>query len=77
MIESLVEQFTALDDPRCISKVEHRLVDVLVIAVCAVIAEAETFEDIAPSTAGASRRGCEASWSFPAASRRTTRSAVC
>ncbi len=47
MIEGLVEQFAALDDPRCAGKVEHRLVDVLVIAVCAVVAEAETFEDVA------------------------------
>ena len=47
MIEGLVESFAALDDPRCPGKVEHRLVDVLVIAVCAVVAEAETFEDIA------------------------------
>lgn len=47
MIEGLVESFAALDDPRCPGKVEHRLVDVLVIAVCAVVAEAETFDDIA------------------------------
>ena len=47
MVENLVEQFAALDDPRCPGKVDHRLVDVLVIAVCAVVAEAETFEDIA------------------------------
>lgn len=47
MIEGLVEQFAALDDPRCPGKVEHRLVDVLVLAVCAVVAGAETFEDIA------------------------------
>ena len=47
MIEGLVEQFSALDDPRCASKVEHRLVDILVITVCAVVAGAETFEDIA------------------------------
>jgi predicted transposase YbfD/YdcC len=47
MIEGLVERFAALDDPRCAGKVEHRLVDVLVIAVCAVVAEAETFEDVA------------------------------
>jgi hypothetical protein len=47
MIESLVEQFAALDDPRCAGKVEHRLIDVLVIAVCAIMAEAETFEDVA------------------------------
>jgi predicted transposase YbfD/YdcC len=47
MIEGLVEQFTTLEDPRCPSKIEHQLVDILVIAVCAVVAEAETFEDIA------------------------------
>ena len=47
MIKSLVEHFAALDDPRCAKEVEHRLVDVLVIAVCAVVAEVETFEDIA------------------------------
>jgi predicted transposase YbfD/YdcC len=47
MIESLVDQFATLDDPRCPGKVEHRLVDILVIAVCAVVAEAETVEDIA------------------------------
>lgn len=47
MIEGLVEQFTTLEDPRCPSKIEHRLVDILVIAVCAIVAEAETFEDIA------------------------------
>ena len=47
MIEGLVERFVALDDPRCAGKVEHRLVNVLVIAVCALVAEAETFEDIA------------------------------
>lgn len=47
MIEGLVESFSALDDPRCPGKVEYRLVDVLVIAVCTVVAEAETFEDIA------------------------------
>ena len=32
---------------RCEWKVEHRLIDVLVIAVCAVLGEAESFEDIA------------------------------
>ena len=47
MIEGLVEQFSTLGDPRCAGKVEHRLIDVLVIMVCAVIAGAETFEDVA------------------------------
>jgi hypothetical protein len=40
-VEKLVEHFSALEDPRCAGKVEHRLIDILVIAVCAVIACAE------------------------------------
>ncbi len=47
MVRELIAQFEALDDPRCDRKVEHRLVDILVIAVCAVLAEAASFEDIA------------------------------
>ena len=47
MVRELITQFEALDDPRCDRKIEHKLVDVLVIAVCAVLAEAESFEDIA------------------------------
>jgi hypothetical protein len=35
---ALVEHFSALEDPRCTGKVEHRLIDILVIAVFAVIA---------------------------------------
>jgi hypothetical protein len=40
-VEKLVEHFSALEDPRCAGKVDHRLIDILVIAVCAVIACAE------------------------------------
>src|SRR3954464_6484019 len=47
--EKLVEHFSALADPRCAGKVEHRLTDILVIAVCAVIACAESWDDIALS----------------------------
>jgi predicted transposase YbfD/YdcC len=47
MLEALVAQFASIEDPRCEWKVEHRLIDILVIAVCAVIGEAESFEDIA------------------------------
>src|ERR671921_925167 len=46
-VEKLVEHFSALEDPRCAGKVEHRLIDILVIAVCAVIACAESWNDIA------------------------------
>src|SRR5215218_8845152 len=47
MLEALITAFETLEDPRCAWKVEHRLIDILVIAVCAVLGEAETFEDIA------------------------------
>ena len=38
MIEKLGQYLVAVEDPRCPGKVEHRLVEVLVIAVCAVTA---------------------------------------
>jgi predicted transposase YbfD/YdcC len=47
MLEALIAQLETIEDPRCGWKVEHRLLDILVIAVCAVLGEAETFEDIA------------------------------
>ena len=47
MLEALINEFTQLEDPRCTWRVEHKLIDILVIAVCAVIAQAESFEDIA------------------------------
>ncbi len=46
-IEKLGQYLVAVEDPRCAGKVEHRLVEVLVIAVCAVIACAESWDDIA------------------------------
>lgn len=46
-IEKLGRYFVAVEDPRCSGKVEHRLIEVLVIAVCAVIACAESWDDIA------------------------------
>jgi predicted transposase YbfD/YdcC len=47
MLEALITAFETIEDPRCAWKVEHRLLDILVIAVCAVLGEAESFEDIA------------------------------
>ena len=47
MLEALISQFAQIEDPRCDWRVEHKLLDILVIAVCAVIGEAESFEDIA------------------------------
>jgi predicted transposase YbfD/YdcC len=47
MLDALIAAFETVEDPRCEWKVEHRLLDILVIAVCAVLGEAESFEDIA------------------------------
>ena len=45
--EGLVRHFSVVEDPRCQGKIDHRLIDILVIAVCAVIACAESWDDIA------------------------------
>ena len=47
MLEALINKFAQIEDPRCDWRVEHKLLDILAIAVCAVIGEAESFEDIA------------------------------
>ena len=46
-MDSLIGHFSDLHDPRCPGKTLYPLTDVLVIAVCAVIAGAESYEDIA------------------------------
>jgi predicted transposase YbfD/YdcC len=46
MVEGLAACFAGLADPRQTSRCDHRLVDILAIAVCAVIACAESWEDI-------------------------------
>src|SRR4051794_37766933 len=46
MIEGLASCFTGLEDPRETRRCDYQLVDSLVITVCAVIACAESWEDI-------------------------------
>ena len=46
MVESLAACFAGLADPRQTSRCDHRLVDILAIAVCAVVACAGSWEDI-------------------------------
>lgn len=46
-IETLIEHFSGIGDPRCAGKIEHHLIDILIIAVCAVIACAESWDEIA------------------------------
>ncbi len=47
MFQELLTSFGAIEEPRQVGKVDHLLIDVLVITVCAVLAHAETFEDVA------------------------------
>ena len=77
MIEALIAALETIEDPRCEWKVEHRLLDILVIAVCAVLGEAESFEDIA--LYGRCKRDVAraASSRCRTASPRTTRSVAC
>jgi predicted transposase YbfD/YdcC len=48
VIESrLLEHFSDLPDPRMVNKCDHLLVDIVMIAICATIANADGWEDIA------------------------------
>lgn len=47
MLSHLLASFVTLPDPRCAGRTRHRLLNLLVIAVCAVVAGAETWVDIA------------------------------
>ena len=47
MLDALITEFGAIEDPRDPCRVEHRLIDILAIAVCAVLGHAESFEDLA------------------------------
>ncbi|MBA3824559.1 MAG: ISAs1 family transposase [Ktedonobacterales bacterium] len=42
-----METFAEINDPRCAAKVEHNLLEILIMAICGVIAGAEGWEDIA------------------------------
>jgi predicted transposase YbfD/YdcC len=43
----LMDHFKDLSDPRMVNKCAHRLLDIIMIAICATIANADTWEDIA------------------------------
>jgi predicted transposase YbfD/YdcC len=45
-IEVLIEQFRELDEPRVEGRTDHDLLDILVLALCAVMAGAEGWDDI-------------------------------
>ena len=43
--KTLLEHFSTIDDPRIDRTKRHKLIDILVIAICATICGAETWED--------------------------------
>ncbi|HWP45029.1 MAG TPA: ISAs1 family transposase [Blastocatellia bacterium] len=43
--KSLIEHFSTIDDPRIDRTKRHKLIDILVIGICATICGAETWED--------------------------------
>lgn len=44
---SLLAHFSDLPDPRMVNKCDHKLIDIVMIAICATIANADGWEDIA------------------------------
>lgn len=44
---SLLQHFEDLPDPRMVKKCDHLLIDILMIAICATIADADSWEDMA------------------------------
>ncbi|WP_035985235.1 ISAs1 family transposase [Leptolyngbya sp. KIOST-1] len=46
-LSPLIEHFQSLDDPRCSHLVEHRLLDIIGLTLCAVICGADSWVDIA------------------------------
>lgn len=45
-IDVLIEQFRMLEDPRVEGRTDHDLLDIMVLALCAVMAGAEGWDDI-------------------------------
>lgn len=43
---AIMEHFSNIDDPRIDRRKLHKLTDIITIAICAVIAGADTWEDI-------------------------------
>ena len=47
MLKHLIDAFSEIDDPRCEYKVEHNLLEILIMAICGVTACSVGWEDIA------------------------------
>ena len=45
-LERLAEHFEQLPDPRVVGRTDHRLVDILVLTICAVLRGADDWEAV-------------------------------
>lgn len=61
---TLVTYIDYVPDPRCEGMCLHNFIDILIIAICAVLCGAETWQGIA-NLAVRKKAGCPLSWSFP------------
>ena len=59
---SIIDHFSLLRDPRILLKTRHKLIDIIVITICAVIAGADDWVEIS-DYGRASKIGSGASWS--------------
>jgi hypothetical protein len=58
---TLVAYFADLPDPRAAGRTDHDLLDIVILALCAVMSGAEGWDDIEGDWSA--RRGCGGSWS--------------
>ena len=54
----IVTYFSEVEDPRVVGRTKHRLIDIIVMTICAHVAGAEGWEDIAVRM-GSVRMGSE------------------
>jgi hypothetical protein len=71
----LFDAFAHVSDPRRVNA-RHRLFDIFVIALCAVISGAEGWEDM-EEYGQPKQSGFSSSWNFPMAFRHTTPFVAC
>jgi len=47
LAKGIIKSFSQIKDPRVTGRTDHKLIDIIVITICAVISSADTWEDIA------------------------------
>jgi hypothetical protein len=45
--QPIIECFSKLEDPRVVGRIHHKLIDIIVIAICAIISGAKFWSQVA------------------------------